>query len=249
MSLKAIISDWNGTLFQHLDDAGLQKKIASELINHQLKSMNILKALSLVQSTFAIKKMLKKYHAGGLDLREIYEVFNENLLKGTEVEFIKSIVSNYAKSVAHLIDSRMMLPIANNSSGKFTAVVSGSYDYYINSILHSSQIAFRAQFAFDDIIGCELEEQNGIVNGFKYGTHLRKKEIILSLMEEKQLSASEVIYFGDTAYDETVAELLKPGNFIAPFLAQDEFKQHMATVYNAQVPESQEELERMLKLM
>ena len=71
----------------------------------------------------------------------------------------------------------------------------------------------------------------------------------LEFLQRRGWRPSGIVYVGDNAVDEPVAEMLPRGHFIVPFLAPSEFKQHMSTKHGAFVPETTDELSAYLSSM
>ena len=117
MSYKAVISDWNGTLYESSTDENLNKKIAYTVVDDTkagLKKGRIWKiadAIRLLKAKNELKKRLRQYYDNERHLWEVYEPFNENVLKNKSIESIHAAVNEYAKETADKVDRRVVIQV------------------------------------------------------------------------------------------------------------------------------------------
>jgi len=252
VSYKAIISDWNGTLIDSPSDEPLHSKIAYAIAN-DLKSQlfkgefwKIIDIIKLGRTKNKLNRGLREFHNGKKNLQDIYNIFNEGVLKDKSVEYITDIIDEYAKEFVKKLDDRVLRPIqAVHKEGVLTGILSASFDYSIEKVLEEagySQI-------FDDIVSNDLLVNDGKVLGITLDIYEKKVQFLQSeFFEKRGLRENNTLYLGDTKDDEPIAELLVPGNFIVPFLAPDEFKEKMASKYKAFAPETEQDLLRYLQI-
>ncbi len=246
MSYKAIISDWNGTLFEYATDEIQNKKLGYAVLEnakHAIfrgKIWKVADVIKLLKTKNELEKRLKQYYNGKIHLGKVYEPFNENVLKGLPVNFVKKVIDEYARESANKVDERVLRPIETvHTDGKKTAILSVSCDYTIRRILEEANY----QDVFDDIVANTLQTDGDKVIGFTLDIYERKPEVLISeFFEKRGLREDDTVYLGDSEDDEPIAEILAQGNFIVPFLASDEFKQRLALKYKAFVPENEEDL-------
>ncbi len=251
MSYKAIISDWNGTLIGYPSDEPLHKKIAYAIAN-DLKSQlfkgefwKIVDIIKLVRTRGKLKRGLCEFREGKKHLQDIYDIFNDGVLKGKSVKYITDIIDGFAKEFAKKLDNRVLRPIqAVHKEGASTGILSASFDYSISKTLNEAGYAE----VFDDIVSNKLLVNDGKVLGITLDIYEKKAEFLQSeFFEKRGLRENDTLYLGDTIDDEPIAELLAPGNFIVPFFAPDEFKERLASKHKAFVPETEQDLLRYLR--
>jgi len=251
MSYKAIISDWNGTLINYPSDELLHKKIAYAIAN-DLKSQlfkgefwKIVDVMKLVRTKGKLKKRLREFNSGERHLQDVYDIFNDEILKGKPVKYITGIIDRFAKEFAKKLDSRVLRPIqAVHKEGASTGILSASFGYSIDRILKEAGYSR----IFDDIVSNDFLVNEGKVLGITLDIYEKKAEFLHSeFFDKRGLRENNTLYLGDTKDDEPIAKLLAPGNFIVPFFAPDEFKEKMASKYKAFVPETEQDLLKYLQ--
>jgi len=250
MKYRIIVSDWNGTLFDDkIDELQLKEIIFAgfrDLIMEFLKGeKNIGEIFNLFRGLREIKNISDKINGDPEEFQRIYDILNENILCGRKTSFIKNVIDEYAKKYKKMIDERVLRPIKNSHlEGKYTAILSCSYEYGIKSVLRESGY----EDVFDDIIANKLLENSGHLIGFVNEVYGRKQNIIKEeFLYKKNLREKDIIYLGDSYIDEPIAEILPKGNFIVPFLADEDYKEKMSAKYGAFVPESEDDLIKYLK--
>ena len=252
MSYEAIVSDWNGTLYEYPTDEMQNKRLAYAILDDAKRELfkgkfwKTIDVLRLAKTKVELRKRLRQYYDGKRHLWEVYEPFNEKVLKGKLVEFVRSVIDSYAKENADRVDGKMVRPIqAVHQSGKYTGILSVSFDYSIKRILEEA--GYRG--VFNDIVSNTLLSDKGKAIGLTLGIYQKKPEVLhREFFSKRGLREDNTLYMGDSDDDAPIAEILIPGNFIIPFFASDEFKQRMASRHKSFVPESEEDLLRYLKV-
>jgi phosphoserine phosphatase len=251
MSYRALISDWNGTLFQHPTDEAMNKKIGYAILNgatQGLKRGNIFKlgdVIGLLKAKGKIKKRLQEYRKGKRGLGEVYEPFNRHAIRGRPVSFINGVVDEFCRESVGLVDCRMLRPIRRAyERGIATGILSTSYEYSIRRILEMTGFAD----AFHHISANILQADGERALGFTADIYERKPEVLRhGFFDRWALRKGDTIYMGDSEDDEKVAEMLPPGDFIVPFFASEEYRQRMASRHKAFVPASEADLDTYLR--
>ncbi|UCD06871.1 MAG: haloacid dehalogenase-like hydrolase [Candidatus Aenigmatarchaeota archaeon] len=253
--IHAIFSDWNGTLFEYPTAEPENRKIAYSIRNDAKNAVlrgkfwRVADFAKLLKTKKEVEKRLKQYHDGNIHLWKVYEPFNEKILKGRPVTFINSVIDEFARENADKVDGRIIRPIKNaHSDGKKTGILSVSYDYVISRTLEEAGFPD----AFDVIVSNILKTDGDKAIGLTFDIYGRKKEVFekeffRNKMLGEGLTKDNVLYLGDSEDDEPIADLLAPGNFIVPFFATDEFKQELASKYEAFVPEDESDLDNYFK--
>jgi len=251
MSYKGIVSDWNGTPFEHATDEIQNKRIAYAVLDDAksaLKGGKIWRAwdvVKLLRTKSELKKRLQQYKDGERHLWEVYEPFNEGVLRGLPVDFLKGVIDDYARESAGKVDGRILRPIrAVHEDGKSTGILSVSFDYSIRRILEEAGYAD----VFDDIVANTLETDGDKAVGLTLGIYGKKPEVLRAeFFDRRGLRENDTLYLGDSEDDEPIAEMLDRGGFIVPFFADDEFRERMASKHGAFVPESEQDLLKYLQ--
>ena len=201
--------------------------------------------VKLVRTKSKLEKRLRQYYDGERHLREVYEPFNENVLRGRAVNFVNGVIDEYARESADKVDERVLKPIQTvHKDGKSTAILSVSYDYSIRRILDEAGYPG----VFDDIVANTLKTDGDRVIGLTLEIYKRKPAMLRTkFFERKGFRENDTLYLGDSEDDEPIAEILVPGNFIVSFLALDDFKERLASKHKAFIPENEEDLLKYLQ--
>jgi len=251
MPCEAIISDWNGTLFEYATDEALNRRLGYRALFDDVTAVltgrfwKIADVAKLLRAKAQLEKRLRQYYRGERHLQEVYEPFNESVLKGRPVAFVERVIDRFARESADKADKRVLRPIRKaHENGKFTGILSGSYDYSIKRILEESGFSD----VFDVVVANTLQTNGNEAVCLTFRIYGRKTEVLIEeFFKKRGFRENNTVYLGDSKDDEQIAEILTPGNFIVPFLARDEFKQRMASKYKAFVPESEEDLMKYLQ--
>ena len=251
MPIKAVVSDWNGTLFKHATDEVQNKKLAYAVLSDAKKAVlrgrvwRLKDMVGLLKTKSELQKRLQEYKEDKRYLWEVYQPFNDGVLKGRPVAFIKGVIDEYAKESDTLVDRRILGPLRlAHMRGVSTAILSVSYDYSIRRILGEAGYAGL----FDTIVANTLQTEGSMAIGLTLGIYGLKKEVFYNeFLQKRGFQEDSTLYFGDTEDDEPIASMLSPGNFIVPFFAIDEFKQRMAAKHQARVLENEEDMQLILQ--
>jgi phosphoserine phosphatase len=251
MPYRAIVSDWNGTLFEYPTDEVQNKKIAYAILDdakHAVlrgKIWRVGDVIKLLRTKSELEKRVQQLYDGERHLWEVYELFNENVLRGRPISFVNGVIDEYARESADKVDGKVVRPIQTvYKDGKSTAILSVSYDYSIRRILEEAGYPD----VFDDIVANTLQTDGDRVIGLTLEIYEKKPEVLRTeFFEKRGLRENDTLYLGDSEDDEPIAEILVPGNFIIPFFASDEFKQKLASKHRAFVPENEEDLLKYLQ--
>ncbi len=250
MAYKKIVSDWNFTAVRFNEDLP-NKRIVKAIVEKTKgdilkgKFWKASKLLSFLKAKTAIESKLNEYEKGNCHPSEIYKFFNEYFLKGQDPAFVMHVLDEFARDSKELVDLKLLIPIYSaHLAGKGTAILSVACNYTIQAVLNN--IGFKN--LFDDIIANTMQIENGKLTGFTQNIYGEKQDIVINEFFQKQgFRDNELIYIGDSKDDEPVAEILAPGHFVVSFMASDEFKQHMASTYQAVVPENKNDLYNVLR--
>ncbi len=250
MIYKAIVSDWNGTLFEDHTDKALNGKIIVSILFHvtgEILKGKWEKTKELKNTLKAVHKLyrtVKQYYKGERDLLDIYRIFDTDIVRGKPAPVIKSAMDKFAKEYAKRLDKRILEPLNEiKSDGKYISILSASWKYGIEKTLENSGYSEL----FDEIVANDMKICKGIISGFRIDIIYQKKYKTLEreFLKKRGFKEREILVLDDS--EETFGEILPPGNFIVPFFAPEDFKEKMASKYRAFVPESETDLRKYLK--
>jgi phosphoserine phosphatase len=245
MSPALLLCDWNGTLITDRDEKVILHYIAryifwASIPFHPFRMASILSG----------KKMLDAMHdedshiKGDFDrVRSTIDIYNRKMLQGVPISLIHKSMERYARQQGTLdkLDYRLLRVVEKCHSNGITAgVFSAGLKYGIEAILEAA--GYRD--CFDLYMADVIEEDKG--KAIRYGLTIynRKPEVLLKLLDERNVPVRDVAYIGDSEDDTGCFEIV--GYPIVSFLAPDELKQKYARSYNAFVPETEDELLRFL---
>ena len=245
MPLDAIICDWNGTIIEYRDEKPVLESIATDLFKasiplHPLRIARILKARMELESLYR-----ESHREAGFDfVKEMFRVFNEKIVNGMPVSFIRHSVDRYASKpqTQARLDHRILQPIKEaHQAGKTTGIFSAGYRYGIERILTFS--GYRECFDFCE--ADDLKEENSTVVEFRLNIYGNKPRLLQELLRNRHLDVRRVAYLGDSADDAGCFEIV--GYPVVPFLASEGLKQEFARKYKAFVPKDEKALSDYFK--
>lgn len=240
MPVSALICDWNGTIIHYRNEKPLLNFIGVELFKSCLpfrfaRMAHILRAkkrMELIETG--------EYNDSGIDpVREIFRVYNEEVIKGVPVPFIDRAVEKYARrfKTQHKLDRRILESIKRcYQQGKTTGILSAGYGYGIHMILQESGYDRYLHFCEADT----LNQENGYALEFGLTIYGSKHEVLERVLKERKLDPAQVAYLGDSEDDAGCLDMV--GYPILPFFAEPAIKERFSRKYNAFIPEDGDDL-------
>lgn len=244
MSVSALICDWNGTIIHYRNEKPLLNFIGVELFKSCLPFR-----ISRMAHILRAKKRMELIENGDSHnpdvnpVREIFRVYNEEIIRGVPVAVIKHAVDKYARrsKTQRKLDRRILESVKRcYLEGKTTGILSAGYDYGIHMILKESGYAGCFHFCEADT----LSQENGYALEFGLSIYGSKHHVLERVMRERKLDPAQVAYIGDSEDDAGCLEMV--GYPLVPFFAPDELKQRFSRQYNAFVPRDGEDLHKYL---
>ncbi|MBE0481153.1 MAG: haloacid dehalogenase-like hydrolase [Dehalococcoidia bacterium] len=244
MPLKAVVSDWNGTLIAYPDESPMLMRIATDIF----KSCVPYRPLKMAE-ILRTRRILRNLHAE-LDrdrqavIRDMFRVYNERIIRGTPMRVIHDSMDRFCRSpdTQAKLEMRLIRPIRRwRESGMMTGIVSAGYRHGIEKALGFA--GYRDYFDF-----CQAEDiKHNDGHAVEFGLEIYKKKHIhlARLLEDRNMDPRHAAYVGDTDDDESCFQVV--GYPIVSFLAPGDVKERFARKYRAFVPESEEELDRYLE--
>jgi phosphoserine phosphatase len=240
MSCDAIVSDWNGTIIEYRDEKPLLEHIATDIFKASVP-FNPLRMVRILRARGELDRLYRegRRDAGFDFFREMFKVYNEQIIRGTPASVIRRSVDRYAarEETQTRVDHRVLRPIeACHREGKPTGILSAGYKYGIERIL----AAAGHDASFDFCEADQLREDSGKAIEFGLSIYGRKQGILLKLLQDMDLDATRLAYIGDSEDDEGCFEVA--GHPVVSLLAPDDLKELYAGKYGAFVPANEREL-------
>ena len=245
MTLEAIISDWNGTLFKDTDEEFIIRALISDIarsylpwhpgrIMHLLKVRHELKLLNIRET----RDMESDW------VTEIFRVYSDKIIKNIPMTLVRHSVAKYARrpEVQDKVLRSMIRPVCEcHQAGIITGILSAGYEYGIKTILQSSGYGD----CFDFFEANRLAETGDKATVFNFNIYKNKAEVLLRLLKERNLTPKLVAYMGDSMDDAGCFELV--GYPVVSFLSAEALKKRFALEYKAFIPTDEAELTGYLK--
>ena len=245
MSCEAIICDWNGTINGDRDERPILERIAVDLFKgsipfHPFRMARLLKTKKELDALYREKR-----HEVEFDyVIEMFSIYNQKIIKGVPVSFVRRSVENYANRQQTLekLDYRVLRPVAErHRAGVTTGILSAGYGYGIQAILKAAGY----DDCFDFYETNQLTESNGRAIAFELNIYKNKPQFLLNLLKGRNLDAKKVVYIGDSEDDTDCFKIV--GYPVVAFLAPEELKQKYTEKYRAIVPADEAELAQYLQ--
>jgi len=253
MVIKYVVCDWNGTLFEPPTDEGLNKAIAYKKLSTSVwdtifgRIWKVADIISLLRSRKDIKKRLADYKSGRCPITEVYQPFNEHVVRGMPESDVVVAMYSYVEKLLKaanlevgLVDRRITWPLRQLEHKHRRGILSTSQKRSIRYALtldHNPDL-----FLSEDMVANTIDRSDGIANGLTLDIYGHKGEVFEDeFLRKRGYIAGETVYAGDTEDDLPVAELLPRGHFVVPFYATDAFRNMAASRYGAFVPKDQDE--------
>jgi hypothetical protein len=264
MAIKYCVFDWNGTLYGPRDEVHTYKAIGlavkekyipgfkPRFWGHPIKLAGLIKTKNKLDTLYQQIKSTGLYNPEreGL-IREIYHLFNRDIIDGLPSSFIFGIADIFAEKAKNNIDHRLLGLVPPDS--KITpGILSVAWEYIIKIMLRKSDI----DWIEENILGDILEHKNSTAKGFNLRTYGKKHKFLEThFFQHRSFKPKETIYWGDSLDDEDCFDLItsEGGRVGLPFLliesgepVDKEFVNYCAKRYKAFVPKSPEDAKNFL---
>jgi phosphoserine phosphatase len=234
MPVSAVICDWNGTIIHYRNEKPLLNYIGVELFKSCLP-FRIARMKHILSAKKRMELIETMDHNGHYTdpVREVFKVYNEEIIRGVPVPFINRAVEKYARKpkTQRKLDRRILESVKLcYENGKTTGILSAGYGYGINMILKESGYERYFHFCKADT----LTQENGYALEFGLSIYGSKHECLDRIMAERKLDPAQVAYIGDSEDDAVCLSMV--GYPVVPFFAPPELKESFSRKYNAFVP-------------
>ena len=245
MTCSAIICDWNGTLYEDIDEAAIVKAIIVDLAKGYIPS-HPFKFARLLKTKNALETLRRKRNRGLENDRlvEILQAYSEKVIKGVPMSLVRRLVEKYSnrRDVQHKVVLKVLRPVAErHRSGITTGILSAGYSYGIQMILKSAGYVDSFDFYKANI----LTETEDKAIGFTLSIYKNKAELLLKILKDRDLDPKKTAYLGDALEDVGCFEAI--GHPIVSFLTPEVLKHQFAQKYGAFIPKDESDLARYLK--
>jgi phosphoserine phosphatase len=236
-----LLCDWNGTLITDRDEKTILGYVAKYIFRasipfHPLRMASILSGKRELDALHDDDSHIK----GDFDkVKVTIDTYNNRMLRGVPISLIHKSMERYARQQDTLdkLDYRLLRVVEKcHQEGMTTGVFSAGLKYGIETILDAAGY----YNSFDLYKADSIEEDNGKAVRYGLTIYRRKPEVLLKLLDERNISLGEVAYIGDSEDDTGCFEIV--GYPIVSFLAPDELKEKYARQYNAFVPGREDDL-------
>jgi phosphoserine phosphatase len=245
VSGSAIICDWNGTLFEDIDEEAIARAITVNLAKSYIP-LHPFKLVRLVKTKNELENLNhgRNQSLESDEVTEIFRVYNKNIIKGVPMSLVRRLVIKYSnrRDVQNKVVYRVLRPIEEqHRKGITTGILSAGYSYGIQMILDAAGYSRSFDFYEANL----LAESDGRAVGFTLAIYKNKAEQLLRLMKDRHLDPKRTAYLGDSLDDAGCFEVI--GHPIVSFLTPEELKHRFAQKYGAFIPENESDLARYLQ--
>ncbi len=221
------------------------------------------KVLKLAKVKSKLKAMLDEYRKEFGDdpngeqrelvLREMYKIYNEEVIDGLPIDFVDKAAMQYAKEIARqkihkpTMDSLIQVKQQNDMPA---VIISSAYIGGIRYTLLAAGLKNfvldrkprqLGHFVFDDIIGNGLDAEGKIIKGFKLNIYSNKDDVLKDELGKYRANPENAAYIGDDPFTDGPAMSIV-GRPVVSLLATDKNRQALAREYKARTPRTQAEL-------
>lgn len=247
------LTDYNGTCFEYPNSEALNRYIGYAILYDAMVDVfrgrlrRVKDIRNLLKAKSKIDEIVKGYYGGERHPSEIYELFNDLILKGIPVSLINEAVDTFAEKNKGKLDGRILRPMRSvKESGIGTGILSVTYKGAIVKTLERA--GYADVFDEENIIANALISEDGIAIAFTLRIYEEKWQVLEDeFFKKRGFRPENTLYIGDDIKDDgPVAEMLPKGYFIVPFLATDEAREELSRKYGAFVPEDERDLRRYL---
>ena len=245
MTCSAIICDWNGTLFEDIDEEAIVRAIIVELAKSYIPS-HPFKFARLIKTKNDLETLRRKRNQGRENGRlvELLQSYSEKIIKGVPMSSVRRLVEKYSnrRDVQAKVVLKALRPVAERHRfGITTGILSAGYSYGIQMILKSAGYVDCFDFYRANI----LTETGDKAIRFTLSIYKNKAELLLNILKDRNLDPQKTAYMGDAMEDVGCFEVI--GHPIVSFLTPELLKQKFAQQYKAFIPEDEADLARYLK--
>jgi phosphoserine phosphatase len=245
MTVSAIICDWNGTLFEDIDEEAIARAVTVNLAKsyipwHPLKLVRLVKTKNELENVNHGRNQSLESD----EVTEIFRVYNKNIIKGVPMSLVRRLVIKYSnrRDVQNKVVYRVLRPIEEqHRKGITTGILSAGFSYGIQMILTAAGYSRSFDFYEANL----LAESDGRAVGFTLSIYKNKAEQLLRLMKDRDLDPKRTAYLGDSLDDAGCFEVI--GHPIVSFLTPEVLKHSFAQKYGAFIPENESDLARYLQ--
>ena len=240
MTCSAIICDWNGTLYEDIDEGAIVRAIIVDLAKSYIPS-HPFKFARLIKTKNDLETLRRKRNQGQENSRlvEMLQSYSEKIIKGVPMSSVRRLVEIYSsrRDVQAKVVLKALRPVAErHRSGITTGILSAGYNYGIQMILKSAGYID----CFDFYMANTLTETGDKAVGFSLSIYKNKADLLLNILKDRGLDPKNTAYMGDALEDVGCFEVI--GHPIVSFLTPEVLKHKFAREYGAFIPKDESDL-------
>jgi len=267
---KYHVLDFNGTIYEPRDEGPTYKAIAHAVKDEYMPGFkprfwgNPSKLISLLGAKKKLEAIYERIKATSMyDIRreqltrEIYSIFNREVIDGISPGIIHIAVEDFAETAAEKVDERILEPIRENVANVMAGILSVAWKETVECILGES--GYLGLFNDMNIVGdtLKINQETNKAKGFDLRTYGIKAEFLEDwFFKERRFKPAKTVYWGDGPDDEQCFDLVTSEGGVAalPLMlvesgdqADRAFVEDIANRFNAFVPENAKDLSEFIK--
>ncbi len=244
--LKAVVCDWNRTLFEDEYEIEFFRGLAQRAARNFLTRWKLAKLFRLWQAKKRCEAIYRRVAGVPLvnqkaALIEVLEILNRAVIDGLPNGVLDNYLPDYAVEARCRLDQRLLRPLrqARERHGLLLGIISSGCDTAIKRTLTVGG------FSFDFVKANEFDRNGRRVGAFRLQIYDNKAEILRTFLAERGIESSAVMYIGDDFQDEECMRMVRFP--VVSFLAHPENRLSLQKGVNAYAPDSEEEFDRYLR--
>lgn len=213
MNIELVVTDFNGVVYENPNESDIWAGFVKYLIKDNGKKLKIHKSITYFTIGLELKKLIRDYDMGKIDYGEIFNLFNEKILSGLDVEYVNNYIGGkYAKSnkTKEKIN-REFLDVMKNvkEAGKETAILSTGCHEGIEALLREVGVTDY----FDEILANKIKtDKNGTVDKFELkisdNNGRKKGKVLKDMLNKKGIDERKTSYIGHGPEDRSVLKIV-----------------------------------------
>lgn len=200
--LKAIICDWNRTLFPDEYEEGFFAGLCRRVFTHSLvrgQFRRTLRLVNLAQKCYRLLRRARRDRTRTLRyVATVTRLMNRYALRGLSEPFVARYIDGYARRSAPRLDTRLLEPIreVRQACGVRVGIISSG------CLSGIRQTLAQAGYQVDFILANDFRYEGGVVDKFRLTVMKNKAALLDSALAELGVTPQETMYIGDSLQDE-----------------------------------------------
>lgn len=238
--LKAVICDWNRTLFEDEYEIEFFRGLARRAARQFLAEFDLARLLRLWRAKKRCEALYKQVAGPSVaiqreTLARILDIMNRAAISGLETKVLDKYLPVYAAEAKHRLDQRLLRPLRRlrQQYPVLLGIISSGCDVAIMQTLTAGGCPF-------DFVKANRFQGNGSwVEAFELEVYDNKKALLQTTLTERGIDPKATMYIGDDWQDmECLGSVRFP---VVSFLARPETRDSLKREVNAYAPGSEED--------